>query len=319
MPKYVLIAIAGGLLTALLHLSTETGNPGTLIFAYFTLLPLFMVGLAKGLAAAAISGTVALVVTGVAANLTLAAIFTLAYAVPAVAMVRLALLNRQTPEGPADWYPAGRMMSWLTGYGAAALIAFGVFAGGSPAGMEATFREGIETSLEGLATGEDGTGPADIAAQIAPHFPALIITSWLIMVTINGSLAQRFLRRLKWNLRPSPQMSAFELPQWMAIALAISVLAWLAGGQGALGFIGWNLTMVFSVPYFFMGLAVIHTLSRPWSARTLALVIFYLFLIVFRWPIAIVAALGLVEQWAGLRQRFAGMSGNQSGNQEEDQ
>ena len=315
MSKDVLIAIAGGLLTALLYLSTETGNWATLVFAYFTLLPLFMVGLAKGLAAAAISGAVAVVVTGVVAKFTLAAMFTLAYAAPAVAMVHMALRNRQTTEGTADWYPAGRMMSWLTGYGAAALIAFGVFAGGSPAGMEATFREGIETSLEGLAGGEDGTGPAAIAAQIAPHFPALIVTSWLIMVAINGSLAQRFLRRLGWNLRPSPRMSAFELPNWMAIALAISVLAWLAGGQGAPGFIGWNLTLVFSVPYFFMGLTVIHTLSRPWPARTPALVIFYLFLIIFRWPVALIAALGLVDQWAGLRQRIGGMGGNQ----EEDQ
>ena len=317
MSKDVLIAIAGGLLTALLYLSTETGNPATLIFAYFTLLPLFMVGLAKGLAAAAISGTVAVVVTGVAAELTGAAMFALAYAVPAVVMVRMALLNRQTPEGTAEWYPAGRMMSWLTAYGAAALIirAFAVTAGDSPAGMEATFREDIETLLGGLAGGEDETGPAAIAAQVAPHFPAIIITSWLVMVAINGSLAQRFLRRLGWNLRPSPRMSAFELPNWMAIALAISVLAWLAGGQGTPGFIGWNLTLVLSVPYFFMGLAVIHTLSRPWPARTPALVIFYLFLLIFRWPVALVAALGLVEQWAGLRQRIGGMGGNQ----EEDQ
>ncbi len=315
MSKDVLIAIAGGLLTALLYLSTETGNPATLIFAYFTLLPLFMMGLAKGLAAAAISGTVAVVVTGVAAKFTVTAMFALAYAVPAVAMVRMALLKRQTPEGTTEWYPAGRIMSWLTAYGAAALIVFAAIAGDSPDGMEATFREGIETSLMGLAGGEGGTGPAAVAAQAAPHFPALIITSWLAMVAINGSLAQRFLRRLGWNLRPSPSMSAFELPDWMAIALAISVLAWLAGGQGAPGFIGWNLTLVFSAPYFFMGLTVIHTLSRPWSARTPALVIFYLFLIVFRWPVALVAVLGLVEQWAGLRQRIGGMSGNQ----EEDQ
>ena len=73
--------------------------------------------------------------------------------------------------------------------------------------------------------------------------------------------------------------------------------------------------LVFSVPYFFMGLAVIHTLSRPWSARTLALAMFYLFLIVFHWPVAVIAALGLVEQWVGLRQRIGGMRGNQ----EEDQ
>jgi uncharacterized protein YybS (DUF2232 family) len=317
MSRYVLIAIAGGLFTALLHLSTETGNPAALIFAYFSLLPLFMVGLAKGLAAAAMAGAVAVVVIGVAVKFTLAVMFALAYAVPAVAMVRMALLNRQMPDGTNEWYPAGRMMGLLTGYGAAALIAFAVFAGDSPAGMEAAFREGIETSLGSLGGGESegAAGPANIAARVAPHFPALIIISWLIMVAINGSLAQRFLRRLGWNLRPSPQMSAFELPNWMAIALAISILAWLAGGQGAPGFVGWNLMLVFSVPYFFLGLAVIHTLSRPWSARTPALAIFYLFLIVFRWPVAVVAALGFVEQWVGLRQRIGGMIDNE----EEDQ
>lgn len=315
MTKDVLIAIAGGLFTALLHLSTETGNPATLVFAYFTLLPLFMVGLAKGLAAAAISGTIAVVVTGVAAKFAIAVMFTLAYAVPVVATVRMALLNRQTPDGTTEWYPAGRMMSWLTGYAAAAFIVFAIITGDTAGGMEATFREGIENLLRGLGGAEGDTVPANVAAQVAPHFPALIITSWLIMVAINGALAQRFLRRLGWNLRPSPRMSEFELPNWMAIALAVAVLAWLLGGQGAPGFIGWNLTLVFSVPYFFLGMAVIHALSRPWPARTLALVIFYLFLIVFRWPVAVVAALGLVEQWAGLRRRLGGTSGNQ----EEDQ
>ena len=316
MPKYVLIAIAGGLLTALLHLSTETGNPGTLIFAYFTLLPLFMVGLAKGLAAVAISGTIALVVTGVAVKFTVAVMFALAYAVPAVAMVRMALVKRQTPEGTTEWYPAGRMMSWLTGYSAAALIAFTVIAGDTLAELVATYRADLEAMLQEPLVGEGDISPAAVAAQIAPYFPALFIISWLVMVAINGSLAQRFLRRLGWNLRPSPSMSEFELPKWMAIALAISVLAWLAGGQGAPGFIGWNLTLVFSVPYFFMGLTVIHTLSRSWPARTAALVILYLFLLVFRWPVAlVVVALGLVEQWVGLRQRFAGLGGNQ----EEDQ
>ncbi len=316
MSKNVPIAIAGGLLTALLHLSTETGNPALFLLIHFTLLPLFMVGLAKGLAAAAISGTVAVVVTGVAAEYANAAVFTLVFAVPAVAMVRMALLNRQTPEGTADWYPAGRMMSWLTGYGAVALIAFAVLASDTLAELEATYRVGLEAMLQGLPVGEGDISPATLAAQVSPYFPALFIISWLVMVVINGSLAQKLLRRLGWNLRPSPSMSAFELPNWMAIALAISVLAWLAGGQGAPGFIGWNLTLVFSVPYFFMGLTVIHTLSRPWSARTPALVIFYLFLIVFRWPVvALVAVLGLVEQWAGLRQRIGGMGGNQ----EEDQ
>ena len=57
-------------------------------------------------------------------------------------------------------------------------------------------------------------------------------------------------------------------------------------------------------------------LRGPWPARTLALAILYLFLIVFRWPVAlVVVALGLAEQWVGLRQRFAGLGGNQ----EEDQ
>ena len=315
MPKDVLIAIAGGLLTALLYLSTFSGTPASFLFIYFTLLPLFMVGLAKGLAAAAISGAVAMAVTGVAAELTIAAFFTLVFVVPAVVLVRMALLNRQTPEGTTEWYPAGRMMSWLTGYGAAALIAFAVLAGDVLAELEATVRAGLEAMLQGLPVGEGDISPATIAAQFASYFPALLVIAWLVIVAISGSLAQRFLRRLGWNLRPSPRMSAFELPNWMAIALAISALVWLAGGQGTPGIIGGNLTLVFSAPYFFIGLAVIHYLSRPWSARTPALVIFYLFLVLFGWPVAVVAALGLVDQWAGLRQRIGGMSGNQ----EEDQ
>ena len=81
---------------------------------------------------------------------------------------------------------------------------------------------------------------------------------------------------------------------------------WFAGGD-TLGFVGKTLTIIFAAPYFLQGLAVIHELTRGWSARRFALAAFYILLLfVMGWlSFATLAALGFVEQWTKLRQRFA--------------
>ena len=66
-----------------------------------------------------------------------------------------------------------------------------------------------------------------------------------------------------------------------------------------------NAAIVLLVPFFFAGLAVVHAFAGGRQARTLLLMVFYFFLLVSGWPIAMVVGLGVIEQWAGLRRRFS--------------
>ena len=315
MSKDALIALGGGLISALLYLAIHLGSPGAVILAYFALffalLPLFLVGLGQGLAALLLAAAAAVVLAGAAGGFNIALRFALGIAVPAALLVRFALLSRRTPEGGTEWYPPGLLICWLTGYGAAVFAVSVLMTSGSQGGLEGMVRGVIAQALEGYKIDAGGPGPSAMAELVAAYLPALVIALWLNMVAVNATLAQGLLTRLGRNLRPAPRLAAFEVPGWMAIPVVIAVLLWLMGGAGTPGFIGRNLTWVFVVPYFLMGLAVVHALSRRWSARSLMLVVFYLVLVLFVWAAFLVAALGFIEQWTGLRRRFAGPGNGQ--------
>jgi hypothetical protein len=81
----------------------------------------------------------------------------------------------------------------------------------------------------------------------------------------------------------------------------------IAGGlcfaPGWIEGVGLALVALTAVVYFFLGLAVIHVISRRLPARPFALALIYLCLILFAWPALILALLGLIDQWGDLRGR----------------
>ena len=96
-----------------------------------------------------------------------------------------------------------------------------------------------------------------------------------------------------------------ELPQAMTLALGLAGLAALFA-PAALGVMGRNLFMILLVPFFFVGLSVVHAVARRYAPhKPLILVAAYAAMIVLGWPVALVVGLGLFDQWLGLRRRLA--------------
>jgi hypothetical protein len=58
------------------------------------------------------------------------------------------------------------------------------------------------------------------------------------------------------------------------------------------------------IAYVFAGLAVLHAVLRRHAGRIFILVPAYATLLL-GWPVLLVAACGMIDQWFGLRQRFA--------------
>ena len=76
--------------------------------------------------------------------------------------------------------------------------------------------------------------------------------------------------------------------------------------SGDASFLARNILMILLTPYFLVGLAVTHVIVRRAPMPGLALAVFYLALLVFFLVAAgVVAALGVVEQWIGVRRRLA--------------
>jgi hypothetical protein len=303
----VLIAVAGGALSAVLYLIVALASPGAFILAYLAQLPLFLVGLSLGLAPAAIASAAGTLVVLAASSLTSAVLYVVLTAGAATLVVRQALLNRPDGRGGVEWYPAGLLIAWLALAGLVLLGAAAVYAIGIEGGLHGLVRERLNAVFNALAPGQEEAvaAAADLVARV---LPGVTIVSWIVMLVANAALAQGLLVRVGRTLRPSPALADLWLPRWPSYGLIAAILCALLPGEP--GMLGQNAALVLAVPFLFLGLAVCHALAGRTSARLLLLFLLYMVLVLSGWPVLLVAAIGFIEQWVGLRRRFAGPSGN---------
>ncbi|HVC53625.1 MAG TPA: DUF2232 domain-containing protein [Stellaceae bacterium] len=304
------VAALCGVVAGSFYLTVLLGSPGALILVYLTQLPLFAAGLWLGLGAAAIAGATATLILLATSDLLAAAIFAALNAVPVVLLVRQALLARPGADNRVIWYPPGLLAAWLTGVAlagiAAALIAFG-----GPTAFHATLRAAVAHELARLPLQGTEADRTALAGAFALVIPGMVAASWMVMTVINGALAQGLLARFKLNWRSSPELTALDLPRWVAGALAVAAGLTLFGG--VLRFIGINVLITLVVPFGLAGLAVLHTATQRLQHPRVALVVFYTLAGLFGWPLLVAAAFGLCEPWLGLRRRLAPGKGMPNG------
>jgi hypothetical protein len=308
MPKDLAIAAGGGVVSAAFYLATVFDAPVALILAYLAFLPLFAVGFGWGAGAATVAALIATALVALATSWTVGFVFALAYAVPAAATVRLALRSRHEPNGAVEWYPVGQLVSWLAVYACGTFVLLALLGGD---GLREAVTQ-IEAVMTSVLPGDQSPQVAMLVSTIAGYFPAIVMASWLVMALVNMALAHGLLGRFGRNRRPAPKAASIEVPQWYtAVVVAAAALALMARASDwdTLGIIARNAALALLVPYFLVGLAVVHVWARQWPARLAILAGFYLLLVVFGW-VAMLALIGLgfMEQWLSLRQRFAGGS-----------
>ncbi len=345
MPPYWLIGVGAGIAGALFFLTAGTGSVLLGIPIYFAALPVFIAGLGWGFRAAFIAAITGFVVLSATVSFTAAVVFLVAAGLAPAWLVRLALLNHAetvkqltpaetarlarkaggsppsaevTEGGPVEtladteWYPPGALTVWTALIGAGVLVVAGI----------GTLLLGVEDSLEGalrvllkdeLLTGraielvllEMGldADPERILSLIVIALPAVVVLFWSLLTLGSMWLAQLILIRSDNNLRPMPELRDMELPGFLLALLGGALLLSLIPGPAAQ--LGGALMIAFLVPYFLLGLAVIHAISRAWMARIAILSGFYVLLIFTGWLIIPISLIGLLEPWAKLRARFA--------------
>ena len=305
MSRQFLLAVGAGALAALFYVAVGLGSFGSLILAYLAQLPLFAIGLGAGFHLALLASGVGTVVIAAALPLSAAGLFLLTAALPVLVLTNRALLSRTGPDGRVEWYPPGHLIAILNGLALAALVGAALAFWGHDGGMVGAGRELLAEMLRGSVVG--GLSEQAVAAaqnRLAWFLPALVLSSWQIMVMVNGVLAQGVLSRFSLAIRPGAPFRELWLPQWLSVALAAALVASFLPGR--IGDLGGNAAIVAALPFVFLGLSVIHALSVRWPARTFVLVCLYVALFVAGWPALIVAAIGFLETWLSLRQRFSG-------------
>ncbi len=313
-------AFAGGAASALCYLAMLGGTLGAFILGYLAALPLFLVGLGIGPVAVTTASAFASLLVFAAVGSSIATlVFLLANALPVVLVTRRVLQCRpigapgQAGDGTRfEWYPPGPMLFELTVIATGLMLAAFLMFVTTPGGLPAAIDELLAGSL-GEVTGLGGPGgdtgaAAGLRAGLAMVLPGATAVSWLLMVVINGTLAQGLLMRFSRQLRPPMRLSTLVQPPWLSAAvMGFAVASQLVPGQ--VGIIALNLAVVLAAPVLFLGLAVLHSTTRSRPARTPFLVAAYLFIGLFGWPALVVIGLGMADQWFDLRRRFPGGTG----------
>ena len=308
MQRAQLIPLGAGVIAALLHLSVTTGSPGAFMLAYFAQAPIVATGLALGFMPAAVAAAVAAVLVALGSpGVGALSLFVLTSALPVLVIVYFAIQNcvrdGEGEDGSVEWYPVGQLLGWLTALALVAfVVAYLIFLGGEN-GVKGAIEAYLRNVLDALrSTQADPAGVDQLRATMAAVFPAVAAASWLLMIVVNGIMAQKFLTASGKNMRPMPVYSAIETPIWPIAAITLGAL--LSFFVGDLRFFGINIMLIATIPFFFIGLAVLHSISAAWPGRLFLLMGAYLFLILLVWPAAIIALLGLIEHWVRLRERM---------------
>lgn len=143
----------------------------------------------------------------------------------------------------------------------------------------------------------------DAAVLFTPLFPGAVAGMWAILLVFDTVIAQALLARGGRNIRPSPRLRELTLPDWLSWPLVIAAIAALIG-PGDVEYTGRNLAMVLAVPFYFLGLAVLHKMASLVTFSGMLIAMFYMAMFT-GWFILVVAGLGLLEQWVGLKKRLS--------------
>jgi hypothetical protein len=308
----VLIGLAAGAASALMFASISSGALISLLLMYLAPLPLMVAATGWGPLCAAIGGIAASLGLIAIFGLPLGGAFAIGIALPGWWLGHLALLGRPLATGASDvavsaepeieWYPVGRILLWIAGLAALTTFAALLTLGTDAATITDALRRGLTSFLN--PPGSEAM-PAEIQRLIDPlvslapvaaaavSVPTLILNLWLAAKITETS------GRLR---RPWPDLRAVTLPPMTLAALCVAVAFCFVGGLTAL--LAKVIASTLMLAYAFTGFAVLHTLTLALKSRAFWLASMYAIVVMFTWPVLVIAVLGLADAVFSLRTRF---------------
>ncbi len=283
----LLAGVAGGLVSALAALWAFRGLPMGLGLFWLSPLPLFLAGLGFGKVAGGIAvGTGALALFLVQPGFLTALLWLGLYGVPVLLLLGLGL-REQAPRIDTG-LPLAALGLWP-----AALTLLAAILSAEAGGLEAVLRAAVALGLERMGT----DAPEAVVTQIV-RLQAAALALWLgLALVANAAAAQGFLQRRKLALAPAPAWRESRLPRWYPALPGLAALAWVVSGSVS-SLLPLSLCLVLAVPLVLQGLAAMHRRLATFSGRLPLLILFYVLILVFSLPGALIlVALGLLEQY----------------------
>lgn len=284
-------ALGTGFLTGGLFLVVTTSGLG-FFFMFLAMLPILMAGLSRSALQAFDASAVAALLLALIGGWEVGAVFILFFAVPAWYISFQAGRSYVGENRLPTWHPIGLIITDLALY--ACVIMGGVVL------HYALYTQGVHVVLESKireAFTELPAGYAPMLEQFATAWSFLVFAMlswmWVIGFYLNSWLANRILAKQNRIKRASLAVEIFAAPHWLLYLLAVAALASLIGSP-SMQFFGKACFITLLLPYFFLGLALVHAYSQKWAMRGLLLFLLYFMLLSQLWFALIIATFGLI-------------------------
>lgn len=309
----VLIALAAGCASALMFASMMSGALISLVLIYLAPLPLMVAALGWGPLCATVGGIGAAIGLGAILGVPYSIAFVVMVALPAWWLGHLALLGRPVTNGTSsgndalpvapdlEWYPIGTILLWLSGFATLITMATLLSLGTDFASVTDALRRGwllILNRQGAAATGET----KQLVDALVTITPAAAAVGFTIMLTLNLWLAAKITATSGRLHRPWPELKSTALPSMTLVLLFVAIALCFIGGLPAI--LALIVATALIMAYALTGFAVLHTLTLTLKNRALWLSCAYTVVIVFSWPVLVIAALGLADAVFGFRQRY---------------
>lgn len=295
-------ALITGLLSGGIFLLVIVSGMGFL-FMFAALLPVFLIRLGKSPVLAFQSGlAAAAVITLFSGEWPAGFSFLLFFAMPCWYFTKASLRIVQMQNAPA-WYPMGHVILHLSLY-ACVLVAISVaYYTVQEGGITAAIHGKVRSSLADMP---DEYGPmiATMAQDLSFLIFAMLAWMWAIGLYVHGWLANAILVRQNKAIRPNVAIQVFAMPGWALYLLGVAALASLIGSE-SMQFLGKSCFIILLLPYFFLGLALMHRLCADWPNRRFFLFFIYIMLIALLWVALAIAAVGLMHHVAQINKRLS--------------
>jgi hypothetical protein len=313
MLQTVLVGVGAGATAALLF-AVASSTALSLLLALLAPLPIFIVALGWSSVAGIVASISAAAMLGAALGFPTSLGFLLGVGAPASWLGYLSLLARPAHNGAAsnlEWYPTGRLVLWAAVLGTVMVVVSLMITFGTE---WQTFQAGLRKVTEEIAELQARAGRDPAAAErlttkemidaLAATLPGAVAVFATLINCFNLWLAGRIVHVSGRLRRPWPDLSAMQLPPLAPGILAACLVGlWLPEFAS---FIAASFVASLITVFTFVGLAVMHAITRGIASRPLMLAMLYVSIVPLAGlPLLLASLLGLAESVLNIRARVA--------------
>lgn len=292
------LIIQGGILCAAFSFVSLFIPIVGIVFNYFSLLPLFYVGLSLGIRGYLAAITIPLIGSICLLGISGFVVFSISIILPSIAILYWHFLKK------ADTYVYSNidiLHLFTSSFFVVACLCFAYFKFSISADWLANLHQHIEeiNKITKVQTS---------VQSIVESLPGVFSFLWLLMIWVNFQIAYGMALKANISIRkPRTNENRILKPTWdiaLVSSLWLMVLNSLFAGPEILKIFARTCACISSFPLLIDGIETIQLIARARKMPRYTVIFSMIVTFMLVWPMIFIVLLGLVEPWYGLKQKY---------------